>query len=67
MEGTRDIRIENCVEVLEKISYLPMDGKEWLRNVNKWHGIPQHHYSIEIKNVWQRRTNDKNYVAASWK
>ena len=42
--------IKDHVEVIqEKANNLSTDGQEWLWDVNRRHGVPQQHYSVEMK------------------
>ena len=50
MESAGNNRIEDCFEMIpKKAQNLSTNGEEWLRNVNRRQGIPQQHYSVEIK------------------
>ena len=50
VKSAGDVRIENSVEVFpKKIHNVSTDSEEWLRDVNEWCGIPQQHYTVEIK------------------
>ena len=49
MKSAGNISIEDHFEViLGKAQNLSTDGEEWLWNVNRRHGVPQQHYSVQI-------------------
>ena len=59
MKVAGDVRIENRVKVFPKeVQNMPMNSEEWLGDINKWYGISQQHYAIEIKMFGGRQTTE---------